>query len=72
MLNFWSKCKGMSVSKSTKNSRDVSSRISDLQKKIQDDMYVNSAIDRIALIVSRQIVENSARSITGHSADYLG
>ena len=62
----------MSVSKNSKNSRDISARISDLQKKIQDDMYVNSAIDRIALIVSRQIVENSARSMTGHSADYVG
>ncbi len=62
----------MSVSKNSKNSRDITARISDLQKKIQDDMYVNSAIDRIALIVSRQIVENSARSMTGHSADYVG
>ena len=36
----------------------LSPRILELQKKIQDENYINSAIDRIALVLSRQIVEN--------------
>lgn len=36
----------------------LSQRLLELQKKIQDDNYINSAIDRIALIVSRRIVED--------------
>ncbi len=34
----------------------VSPRIMELQKKIQDENYINSAIDRIALVMSNQIV----------------
>jgi len=30
-----------------------------LQKKIQDKNYIKSAIERIALVLSRNIVENS-------------
>jgi hypothetical protein len=44
-------------------------RIRDLQKKIQDDNYLNNAIDRIAVVISRRLVEN--RSVTGNSADFL-
>ena len=36
----------------------LSPRIVELQKKIQDEDYINSAIDRIALIMSRHIVED--------------
>ena len=35
----------------------LSPRILELQKKIQDENYINSAIDRIASIISRHIVE---------------
>ena len=48
---------------------DVSPKISDLQKKIQDADYINYAIDRIAVIMSRHIVEN--QSVTGNTADFL-
>lgn len=61
----------MSVKSSKKNSVAKAQKISDLQHKIQDDVYINSAIDRIAMVVSRQIVENSNNSVTGHSASYL-
>jgi hypothetical protein len=44
-------------------------RIRDLQKKIQDENYLNNAIDRIAVVISRRLVEN--RSVTGNSADFL-
>lgn len=35
----------------------VPPRIRELQKKIQDENYISSAIDRIALIMSRHIVD---------------
>ena len=44
------------VNNSTPNSA-LSPRIRELQKKIQDENYINSAVDRIALIMSRHIVE---------------
>ena len=59
----------MSVQKNTINRSAVSPRIKDLQLKIQDESYLNSAIDRIAVVISRQLVEN--RSVTGKSVDFL-
>lgn len=44
-------------------------RIRELQKKIQDDSYLDNAIDRIAVVISRRLVEN--RGVTGNSADFL-
>ena len=44
------------VNNTTPNSA-LSPRIRELQKKIQDENYINSAVDRIALIMSRHIVE---------------
>lgn len=35
----------------------ITQKILELQKKIQDEDYINSAIDRIAVIMSRRIVE---------------
>ncbi len=35
----------------------VSPKIAELQKKIQDENYINFAIDRIAVIMSRHIVD---------------
>ncbi|HAK69371.1 MAG TPA: hypothetical protein DEO40_06710 [Treponema sp.] len=54
----------MPVSRKTLSQTTVSPRIRDLQKKIQDSSYVDYAVERIALIVSRQIVEkhNSGRT----------
>lgn len=40
----------------------VDPRIKELQKKIQDESYINSAIERIALIMSRRLVEENPRS----------
>lgn len=45
-------------SKNAPAKQTLSPKILELQKKIQDESYINSAIDRIALILSRQIVEN--------------
>lgn len=50
-------------------SSGVSPRILELQKKIQDQDYINYAIDRIAVIMSRHIVEN--KSVTGNTVDFL-
>ncbi|MBQ5400227.1 MAG: hypothetical protein IKQ66_04990 [Treponema sp.] len=48
----------MPVSKtlSAKNKNNAM-RIKELQQKIQDENYINFAVERIALVVSRQIVE---------------
>ncbi|MBQ5490977.1 MAG: hypothetical protein IIT68_02860 [Treponema sp.] len=59
----------MSVPKNSINRSVVSVRIKDLQKKIQDESYLDNAIDRIAVIISRQLVEG--RSTTGNSAAFL-
>lgn len=45
-------------------------RIKELQIKIQDEAYLNNAIDRIAFVISRSLVEN--KTLTGNSADFLG
>ncbi|WP_407400659.1 hypothetical protein [Treponema sp.] len=45
-------------SKNAATKQTLPQKIVELQKKIQDENYINSAIDRIALIVSRQIVED--------------
>ena len=36
---------------------ETSARIMELREKIMDENYINSAIQRIALILSRQLVE---------------
>lgn len=46
-----------------------SARIVELQKKIQDENYINNAIDRIAVVISRCLVES--KTLTGNSEDYL-
>lgn len=46
-----------------------SARILELQQKIQDENYLNNAIDRIAFVISRSLVEN--KTLTGNSADFL-
>jgi hypothetical protein len=59
----------MSVPKNSIDRSVVSVRIKDLQKKIQDESYLDNAIDRIAVIISRQLVEG--RSTTGNSTAFL-
>ena len=46
----------------------LSPRIVELQKKIQDEDDINSAIDRIALIMSRHIVEDRIEDPSKRSA----
>ena len=48
--------------------QETSARILELRKKIYDENYLNSAIQRIALILSRQLVEkpkNLKESVNG-------
>ncbi len=47
----------------------VSPRILELQRKIRDESYLEYAIDRTAVIMSRHIVDN--KSVTGNTADFL-
>ncbi|MBP3367391.1 MAG: hypothetical protein J6K96_10475 [Treponema sp.] len=47
----------MQSASSVAHKPSVPPRIRELQKKIQDEDYINSAVDRIALIMSRHIVE---------------
>ena len=46
----------MPVSKNA-SSQLISQRIKELQIKIQDEKYISYAVERIALIVSRQLIE---------------
>ncbi|MFA6936872.1 MAG: hypothetical protein WCQ67_01425 [Treponema sp.] len=46
-----------------------SARVIELQKKIQDENYINNAIDRIAVVISRCLVES--KTLTGNSEDFL-
>jgi len=48
---------------------DLPVKIRELQQKIQDENYIDYAIDRIAVIMSRHIVD--AKSLTGNSIEYL-
>ena len=45
-------------SNNAEDKEPLSPKIIELRKKIQDENYINSAIARIALVLSRQIVEN--------------
>lgn len=48
------------VSKSA--GEDLSDRIIELRQKIRDDEYVDFAIQRIALVLSRKLVEDKEQS----------
>ena len=50
---------GMPVTKAKKTAVIISPRIMELRKKINDSSYVDNAIDRIAIIMSRHIVEEN-------------
>ena len=47
----------MSPVEKDESKKNLAQRIRDLQKKIQDETYVNSANDRIALVMSTHIVD---------------
>ena len=47
----------MPISKKTESAKLHQQRIMELQMKIQDKNYISSAVDRIAVIMSRHIVE---------------
>ncbi len=42
---------------------DSEARIIELQKKIQDINYLDNAIDRIAVVISRRLVENKISKV---------
>ncbi|MCQ2247589.1 MAG: hypothetical protein MJZ50_01125 [Treponema sp.] len=45
-------------SKNAAEKDTLSPRLMELQKKIQDENYINWAVDRIAIVMSRRIVED--------------
>ncbi len=45
----------MQTANSSASKQKLSPRLLELQKKIQDENYINAAIDRIAVIISKQI-----------------
>ncbi len=49
----------MSMTSNKKNKQNVAERVLELRAKIADDDYLDSAIHRIALVLSRKLVENS-------------
>lgn len=51
------------MSKKTQSTTTLSQKVLELQSKIQDKNYINNAIDRIAVIMSRHIVENKGNSL---------
>lgn len=52
----------ISVSSGKKLKQEVSPRVLEMRRKIHDLDYIDSAIHRIALVLSRKLVENNATS----------
>jgi|WetSurMetagenome_2_1015567.scaffolds.fasta_scaffold114107_4 hypothetical protein len=48
-----------------KQKEELSPRVLELRKKIQDKSYMDTAIQRIAQVISRKLVENPDDSIFG-------
>lgn len=46
-----------SISNDKTSDQCVSARILELRRKIQDEAYIDNAVQRIALVLSRRIVE---------------
>lgn len=46
-----------SISNDKTSDQCVSTRILELRRKIQDESYIDNAVQRIALVLSRRIVE---------------
>ena len=54
----------MPISKKLKATQIHQQRIIELQRKIQDENYIRNAVDRIASIVSRHIVESKGNPLS--------
>ena len=48
----------IAVSKQKKTSRIESTRVLEMRQKIKDELYIDCAVHRIALVLSRKLVEN--------------
>lgn len=48
----------MSGSKTVSSGEQLSPRVLELRRKIHDESYVDSAVQRIALVLSRKLIEN--------------
>ena len=46
----------MESSVNSDSSEDLSPRLKELQQKIHDESYINNAVDRIAVIMSKRII----------------
>ncbi|MCR5218151.1 hypothetical protein [Treponema sp.] len=57
------------MSKKTVTASPLSEKVLELQSKIQDKNYINNAIDRIAVIMSRHIVGSKGNPL--NSSDLL-
>ena len=60
----------MSLAKTKASVSEIDPKIADIQRKIQDEDYVNDAIERIALVLSRQVLDS--RKMALHSAKLSG
>jgi hypothetical protein len=49
----------ISINSTKKNKQNAAERVLEMRAKIADDAYLDSAIHRIALVLSRKLVENS-------------
>lgn len=52
----------MPVKENKKNNVPSNQRLEEMKKKIQDESYINNAIDHIALVMTRQILEEQVCS----------
>lgn len=49
----------IAVSKQKKTSINESAHVLEMKQKIKDELYINCAVHRIALVLSRKLVENN-------------
>ncbi len=52
----------MPVIKSKKNDVSSEQRLEEIKRKIQDESYIDNAIEHIALVMTRQILEDRVSS----------
>ncbi len=50
----------MQFSAENKTKEELSPRLKEIQKKIQDENYISYAVDRIAIVISKRIVDEEA------------
>ncbi len=49
----------IAVSKVKKTSKNESARVLEMRQKIRDELYMDCAVHRIALVLSKKLVENN-------------